>query len=47
MTTPKRIIVDLATNTVTEVELQGEELETYNASLEAQKLLQSDEPTNE
>lgn len=36
MTTPTRIIVDLATGQSTEVELQGAELEAYNASLAAQ-----------
>lgn len=37
MTTPTRIIVDLATGQSTEVELQGAELEAYNASLAAQQ----------
>lgn len=36
MTTPTRIIVDLATGETTEVELTGAELEAYNASLAAQ-----------
>lgn len=36
MTTPTRIIVDLATGQSTEVELQGAELEAYSASLAAQ-----------
>ena len=36
MTTPTRIIVDLATGQVTEVELSGAELEAYNASLAQQ-----------
>ena len=36
MTTPTRIIVDLATGQSTEVELQGAELEAYNASLAQQ-----------
>lgn len=36
MTTPTRIIVDLATGTTTEVELSGAELEAYNASLAQQ-----------
>jgi hypothetical protein len=36
MTTPTRIIVDLAAGTTTEVELEGAELEAYNASLAAQ-----------
>ena len=36
MTTPTRIIVDLATGQVTEVELEGAELEAYNASLAQQ-----------
>jgi hypothetical protein len=33
---PTKIIVDLATGTTTEVELEGAELEAYNASLAAQ-----------
>jgi hypothetical protein len=33
---PTKIIVDLATSQVTEVELEGAELEAYNASLAAQ-----------
>jgi len=33
MTTPTRIIVDLATGQSTEVELSGAELDAYNASL--------------
>jgi septal ring factor EnvC (AmiA/AmiB activator) len=36
MTTPTRIIVDLATGQTTEVELSGAELEAYNASLAQQ-----------
>lgn len=36
MTTPTRIIVDLATGQSTEVELEDAELEAYNASLAAQ-----------
>lgn len=36
MTTPTRIIVDLATGQTTEVELEGAELEAYNASLAQQ-----------
>lgn len=36
MTTPTRIIVDLATGTTTVVELEGAELDAYNASLAAQ-----------
>lgn len=36
MTTPTRIIVDLATGQSTEVELQGAELEAYNASIAQQ-----------
>lgn len=36
MTTPTRIIVDLSTGKTTEVELEGAELEAYNASLAAQ-----------
>lgn len=36
MTTPTRIIVDLATGHITEVELQDAELEAYNASLTQQ-----------
>lgn len=36
MTTPTRIIVDLSTGNTTEVELEGAELEAYNASLAAQ-----------
>ena len=36
MTTPTRIIVDLATGQTTQVELQGAELEAYNASLAQQ-----------
>lgn len=36
MTTPTRIIVDLATGQSTEVELSGAELEAYNASLAQQ-----------
>lgn len=34
---PTKIIVDLATGQVTEVELEGAELEAYNASLAAQQ----------
>jgi hypothetical protein len=33
---PTKIIVDLATGQVTEVELEGAELEAYNASLAAE-----------
>jgi hypothetical protein len=33
---PTKIIVDLATGQVTEVELEGAELEAYNASLAQQ-----------
>ena len=33
---PTKIIVDLATGTTTEVELDGAELEAYNASLAQQ-----------
>jgi hypothetical protein len=33
---PTKIIVDLATGQTTEVELEGAELEAYNASLAAQ-----------
>ena len=33
---PTKIIADLATGQVTEVELEGAELEAYNASLAAQ-----------
>jgi hypothetical protein len=33
---PTKIIVDLATGQITEVELEGAELEAYNASLAAQ-----------
>ena len=33
---PTKIIVDLATGTTTEVELEGAELEAYNASLAQQ-----------
>ena len=33
---PKKIIVDLAAGTTTEVELSGAELEAYNASLAQQ-----------
>jgi len=40
MTTPTRIIVDLATGQSTEVELEGAELEAYNASLDAQRAAQ-------
>lgn len=36
MTTPTRIIVDLATGQSTEVELSGAELDAYNASLAQQ-----------
>jgi hypothetical protein len=36
MTTPTRIIVDLAAGTTIEVELEGAELEAYNASLAQQ-----------
>ena len=36
MTTPTRIIVDLATGQTTEVELSGAELDAYNASLAQQ-----------
>ena len=36
MTTPTKIIVDLATGQSTEVELEGAELEAYNASLAQQ-----------
>jgi hypothetical protein len=34
---PTKIIVDLATGQTTEVELEGAELEAYNASLAAQQ----------
>lgn len=34
---PTKIVVDLATGQTTEVELEGAELEAYNASLAAQK----------
>ncbi len=33
---PTRIIVDLATGQINEVELEGAELEAYNASIAAQ-----------
>ena len=33
---PTKIIVDLAAGTITEVELEGAELEAYNASLAQQ-----------
>lgn len=36
MTTPTRIIVDLATGQTSEVELSGVELDAYNASLAQQ-----------
>lgn len=36
MTTPTRIEVNLATGETSEFELQGEELDAYNASLAAQ-----------
>lgn len=36
MTTPTRIIVDLATGQTTQVELSGAELDAYNASLAQQ-----------
>lgn len=38
---PTKIIVDLATGQTTEVELQGAELEAYNASLAQQAAEQS------
>jgi len=38
MTTPTKIIVDLATGQSTEVELDGAELEAYNASLAQQSV---------
>ena len=34
---PSKIVVDLSTGTITEVELTGEELAAYNASLAAQE----------
>lgn len=34
---PTKIVVDLATGTTTEVELEGAELEAYNASLAQQQ----------
>ncbi len=34
---PTKIVVDLATGQATEVELEGAELEAYNASLAAQQ----------
>ena len=37
MTTPTRIIVDLAAGTTTEVELEGAELDAYNVSLAEQE----------
>lgn len=37
---PTKIIVDLATGQVTEVELEGAELEAYNASLAAQQAVE-------
>ena len=46
MTTPTRIIVDLATGQTTEVELSGAELEAYNASL-AQQAAETAEQTAE
>jgi hypothetical protein len=36
MTTPTRIIVDLATGQTTQIELSGAELDAYNASLAQQ-----------
>ena len=36
MTTPTRIIVDLTTGQIAEVELEGAELAAYEASLAAQ-----------
>jgi len=44
MTTPTRIIVDLATGQVTEVELSGAELEAYNASLAQQAAETAQQP---
>jgi hypothetical protein len=40
---PTKIIVDLATGTTTEVELEGAELEAYNASLAQQNEQQQQE----
>lgn len=40
---PTKIIVDLATGHVTEVELEGAELEAYNASL-AQQAAEAAQP---
>ena len=44
MTTPTRIIVDLATGQTTEVELSGAELEAYNASLAQQAAEAAQQP---
>ena len=44
MTTPTRIIVDLATGQVTEVELSGAELEAYDASLAQQAAETAQQP---
>ena len=38
MTNPTKIVVNLETGDVQEVELSGEELDAYNASLAAQAL---------
>lgn len=40
---PTKIIVDLATGQTTEVELEGAELEAYNASLAAQQQQQQEQ----
>jgi hypothetical protein len=40
---PTKIIVDLATGQTTEVELEGAELEAYNASLAAQQAAETQE----
>jgi hypothetical protein len=42
---PTKIVVDLATGTTTEVELEGAELEAYNASLAQQQQQPSVEET--
>lgn len=42
---PTKIIVDLATGQTTEVELEGAELEAYNASLAQQAAEQTPAPT--
>lgn len=42
---PTKIIVNIETGTTTEVELEGAELEAYNASLAAQQAAEAIAPT--